>query len=108
MRRAGPGQAVAFLVAGGRLNRRGAVPRCEVSGGAEPADVTEVPQQPGGAEWADPVELAERTAPRGHQMPRLLVRGPNLRVDDGQLLDELTGQLVAGMGHDAHRLWGAR
>ena len=36
----------------------------------------------------------------------MLVRGPDLRVDDGQLLDELTGELVAGLGHDAHRCRG--
>jgi len=33
----------------------------------------------------------------------LLVRGPDLRVDDGELVDEFAGQVMAGLGDDAHR-----
>ena len=85
---AGPGQAVALLVAGGRVDRGGAVPGGEVPGGAEPADVADVAEQPGRAGRADAVEFAQGAAGRGDELVQLLVRGPDLRVDDGQLLDE--------------------
>jgi hypothetical protein len=100
---AGAGEPVAFLVAGGCLDRCGAVPRCEVRGGAEPGDVADVADEPGGPGRADPVELAQRAAGRGDELAQLLVGGPDFGVDDGQFIDELTGQLVAGLGHDAHR-----
>src|SRR5688572_1954581 len=34
------------------------------------------------------------------------VRGPDLGVDDGELFDKFAGELVAGLGHDAHRCRG--
>lgn len=67
----GPGQAVTFLVAGGRLDRGGAVAGGEVRGGAEPgdvADVSDVSDQAGRAGRADPVELAQRAAGRGDEL----------------------------------------
>jgi hypothetical protein len=45
----GAGEPVAFLVAGGGFDRGGAVPRGEMRGGAEPGDVTDVADQPGGS-----------------------------------------------------------
>jgi hypothetical protein len=46
---AGPGQAVAFLVAGGSIQGCGAVPGRELVPVSEAVDVTGVSQQPGGA-----------------------------------------------------------
>jgi hypothetical protein len=43
----GPREAVAVLVAGGGIDRGGAVPGGEVTAAGEPADVTDVAEQPG-------------------------------------------------------------
>jgi hypothetical protein len=56
---AGPGQSVAFLVAGGGFERGGAVPGVEVRGGGESGDAADVADEPGGSGGADPVELGQ-------------------------------------------------
>jgi hypothetical protein len=97
------GESVAALVAGGCLERGGAVPRREVRRGAEPLDITDVADEPGGAGRADPVQVGQGAAVRADQLAQLLVRCPDLGVDRGQLLDELTGEIVAGASDDAGR-----
>ena len=84
----------------------GAVPfhEREVPCGAEPVNVADVAQESGCSGWADAVEFAHRTARRGHELAQLLVSGSDLGVDDGQVLDEFPGELVAGLGDDVHRL----
>jgi hypothetical protein len=94
---------VAALVAGGRFERGGAVPRGEVRSAAEPADIGDVADEPGRAGRADPVEVGQRAAAGLDELAELLVRSPDLGVEDGQFVDELTGQVVAGLGDDARR-----
>jgi len=74
-----------------------------VGGGAEPADVTDVADEPGGAGGTDAVELDQRAAGRGDELTKVLVRRFDLGVDGGQFVDEFTGQLVAGLGDDTRR-----
>ena len=73
---AGPGQPVALLVAGGGVDRGGAVPGGEVAAAGEAADVTDVAEQPGGAGRADAVELLQRAAGRGDELGQLLRSRP--------------------------------
>jgi hypothetical protein len=51
----GAGQAVTLLVAGGGVERCGAVPGCEVCAAGEAADVGDVAEQSGCAGGADAV-----------------------------------------------------
>ena len=64
----GPGQPVADLVAGGGVDRCGAVPGREVVAVGEPGDVADLDQQPGGAGGADAVQVDQRGAGRGEQL----------------------------------------
>jgi hypothetical protein len=100
---AGAGEPVAALVAGGRLEWGGAVPGGEVCWGAEPADVGDVADQPGGAGRADAVQPGLGAAVFGDELAELLVGCPDLGVDRGEFLDEFPGQVVAGAGDDAVR-----
>jgi hypothetical protein len=71
--------------------------------GAEPPDVTDVADEPGCSGRADPVQVGQGAAVRGDELAQLLIRCPDLGVDRGELLDELTGEIVAGPGDDADR-----
>jgi hypothetical protein len=51
---AGPGEAVALLVAGGGVDRGGAVPGREVPGDGEAGNVGDVADEAGGAGGSDP------------------------------------------------------
>ncbi|RZU76001.1 hypothetical protein EV384_4594 [Micromonospora kangleipakensis] len=94
---------MAALVAGGRLERGGAVPGREVRGGVEPADVADVADQAGCPGRANAVQVGQGAAVRGDELTQLLVRRPDLGVDRGQFLDEFAGQIVTGLGDDAVR-----
>jgi hypothetical protein len=59
---AGPAEVVTPLVARGRLDGCGAVPRRDVAGGGEAGDVGDVADEAGGAGGSDPVELVEFAA----------------------------------------------
>jgi hypothetical protein len=48
-----------LLLAGGRVDRGGAGPRSEMRLGREAGDVPDVTEDPGGADWADAVELVQ-------------------------------------------------
>jgi hypothetical protein len=96
----GPGQPVALLITAGRVDGCGAVPGGEMVTAGEAADIADVAQQPGGAGRADPVELLQRAAGGLDQFGELLVRSFDLLVDDGDLRDELRGQLPAGAADD--------
>jgi hypothetical protein len=48
-----------------------------------------------------PLSWLKRAGSRGDELAEVLVRGPDLRVDGGQLLDEFASELVAGLGDDA-------
>jgi hypothetical protein len=83
------GEAVADLIAGGRVDRRGAVPRREVCFGGEPGDVTRFDQQPRGAGRADPVQAHQAGAGGLEQIPQFLVRGLLALVDAVNVADQL-------------------
>ena len=87
----GPGQPVADLVAGGGVDRRGAVPRGEVRFGGEPGHVGDLHQQPGGAGGADPVQGGQRGSGGLEQCVQLLVGGLLTLVDAFQVADQLGG-----------------
>jgi hypothetical protein len=77
---AGAGEPMADLVAGGGVERRRAVPGCEVALGREAGDVTDVDEQPGRAGRADAVERQQRGAGRLDVLAQFLVGGLLPRV----------------------------
>src|SRR5690242_1122993 len=74
-------------VTGRRVQRCGAVPGREVRAAGEPADVTDVAQQPSGAGRSDAVQLLQPTAGRGDQVGQLLVRNLDFLVDRHELAE---------------------
>jgi hypothetical protein len=58
---------VADLLAGGGVDRCGAVPGREVGVVREPGDVADLDQQPGGAAGADAGQVEQAGAGRGEQ-----------------------------------------
>lgn len=83
----GPGQAVAHVITGGGIDRRGAVPGGEVARVREPGDVTGLNQRPGGAGRADPVQAHQGGPGRGGQLLRRLLA----LVNAFQVADQLGG-----------------
>jgi hypothetical protein len=93
---AGAGESVAVLVAGGRVQRRGAVPRREVVTAGKPADVTDVAEQTGRSGRADPVEPLQPAAGSQDEFAQRRVRLLDLSVDHGKFGDQIRRQLAAG------------
>ena len=58
------------------------------------------PSSRGGAGWSDAVELLQGTAGGVDEFGQLRVGGFDLLVDDGDLGDQLRGQLAAGASDD--------
>jgi hypothetical protein len=100
---AGAGEPVPTLVTGGGLERGSAVPGRDVRRGAEPADVCDIADQTGSAGQAYPVQTGQGAAVLGDELAQLPIGCPDLGVDRGEFLDELSGQVVAGLGHDVVR-----
>src|SRR6266511_5198611 len=92
-----------MLVAGRGVNRGGAVPGREVVPAGEPVDVADVAQQPGGAGRTDAAQLLQGGAGGLDQLGQLRVGSLDLLVDDGDLGDQLRGQLPAGAPDDVPR-----
>jgi hypothetical protein len=77
----GSGQVVPLLLTGGRVDRGGAGPRREVSLRAEPGDVADVAEDPGGADRADAVEVGQAGGGRGDRGAQLLLAVLQLPVE---------------------------
>ena len=88
----GAGEPVAGLVAGGRVQRRGAVPGGEPVASGEPADVADVGEQLGGARGPDAVQLHQGGSARGNQLGELPVQSPGSLVDALELSGQLDGE----------------
>jgi len=75
------GEPVAALLAGGGVQRRGAVPGREVPAAGEAGDVIDVAEQPGRAGRADAVQRLDLAAGNLDQLGELPVRRLDLRID---------------------------
>jgi hypothetical protein len=95
-----PGQAVADLVAGRRVDGCGAVPGREVRAAGEPDDVTDLHEQPGRAGRADAVQVHQSAAGGGHQLLEFLVGLLGPPVDPFEVADQLGGHPAAGLADD--------
>ena len=94
---AGPGQPVADVVAGGRVDRGGSVPGREVGAVGEPGDVADLDQQPGRTGRSDAVQV-QQAGPGGRdQVDEFLVGGLLAGIDPLQVGDELGGDAFAGL-----------
>jgi len=68
-----------------------------VSPGREPGDVTDVAEQPRRSGRADPVQPHQVAAGLGEQGGQLLLRRLDPSVDDVEFIDQLGGQVPAGL-----------
>ena len=103
---AGAGEPVADVVAGGRVERRGAVPRGEVGLAGEPGDVADVDQQPGCAGRADAVQRQQRRDVEERpyvvwNQSRRTLHQPADQLAGGED-DDLLGSLSDGQAHGIH------
>src|SRR5215469_7941264 len=80
---------MADLLAGGGVDRRRAIPGCEVGPVGEAGDVANLDEQPGRAGWSDAVELSECAAGGGEQLAQFLVGRLLALVDPLQVTDQL-------------------
>ena len=97
-------QPVHLPVAGGHLDRRGAVVGGEPVPAGEPGHVADVADHGGGDDRADPEDLGEGRAAGPDRHRQLLPGLAQLGVDAAQVGGELRGQLQAGLPHRAARL----
>ena len=94
---------MALLLAGGGVQRCGAVPGREVVPAGEPVDVADVGQQPGRAGGADAVQFEQRGVLGSDEGLDLFLAGLDLAVDAFQLGDQLGGEPPAGLAGDVTR-----
>jgi hypothetical protein len=92
---AGAGESVSDLVAGGRVDRCGAVVGGEMVLAREPVDGLHLGQDPAGDDRPDPVELGQRGAGAGDELVDLFADRPHLRVQSTDVVEMLFGQLQA-------------
>ena len=88
------------LLAGGGVQRRGAVPGREVVPAGEPVDVADVGQQPRCAGGADAVQLQQRGSAGFDEDRDLFLAGLDLAVDAFQLRDQLGGEPAPGLADE--------
>ena len=91
----GAGQAVADLVAGGRVDRGGAVVAGELVLGGEPCHVAGFGQDPARDHRADTEQAGQRGARRGHESADLSCRGLQPRVERPDVGQVVLGELQA-------------
>ena len=92
-------QAVDDAVAGGHLDRRGAVIGGETVPAGEPGHVTDVSDHGGGDDRADPEDPGQGRAGGPDRHRQLLPRLPQQGTGAAQAGHELGGQLGAGLLH---------
>ena len=103
-RRFRPGQPMGDDLAAGGLDRGGAGVGSEVMLGREPADVTDLAQQLGGQNRADPEQLGEgRRRKLVTACLEAIAHGRDPPVQGADVGDEVGGELSAGTGR--RRLW---
>ena len=96
-------EPVAVIVAGGRVERGGAVPGGEVGAAGEPVNVADVTEQAGCAGRADAGQLHQPAAGAVDQFREFLLRDFDLLVDDDDFVDQLGGQPAAGLADHVAR-----
>jgi hypothetical protein len=88
---------MALMLAAGSVDRRRAIPRRAPRGCREPTDVADVAEDAGGSGGPDAVQVSQAGAGLVEQFGELLVRGLDLLVDRGEIIDRLRGELAAGL-----------
>ena len=101
-----PGQAMALLVAGGDVQRGGAVPGREAGRGGEAGDVSDVADESGRTTGSDAVQLLQTATGLGEQLDQLHVGRFDLLVDAGHLGNEFRGESTLGAPHEVARTHG--
>jgi hypothetical protein len=97
---------MADLVAGGGIHGCGAVPGDEPVAAGEPADVTDVGQQPGCAAGADAGQIHQRGPAGERELLKVLLRDLDLLVDALVLGDQVDGEPGGGLADDVALLAG--
>jgi len=100
---AAPGQPVDFPVAGGHLNRGGAVIGGEAVPAGEAGHIADIADHGGGDDRADAEDAGEGRPGRPDHEGQLLLRLAQLGIQAAQVGGELGGELAAGPGDRAGR-----
>jgi hypothetical protein len=93
----GPGQAVTNPVAGGHLDRRGAVERGERGSGAESGDRAHPGEDLAGHQGADAVKLGQGAPGGRDSRGDVLIGGGDASIQAADLADQVGGQPAQGL-----------